>query len=146
MRFVNAKGDVAEEKREKPREKSCEDPQPKPKPRPIRFHCGYYGRDGHNEEFFFKRKREKKMVKEWANKDRYHPSHGAPKSRMSLPRGNAIVCTVPAWGAKSALGGIDLAGWVKPVRPVLNPVRLVWGVHIGKPARPIPELVRPVWR
>jgi hypothetical protein len=49
-------------------------------------------------------------------------------------------------GAKSALGGIDLAGQVKLVRSVLNPVRLVWGVHIGKPARPILELVRPVWR
>jgi hypothetical protein len=24
------------------------------------------------------------MAKEWANKDRYHPSHGVPESRMSL--------------------------------------------------------------
>jgi hypothetical protein len=54
------------------------EPQPKPKPRPIRFHCEYCGRDGHEGEFYFKRKREERMAKEWANKDRYHPSHGLP--------------------------------------------------------------------
>jgi hypothetical protein len=27
-----------------------------PKPKLIKFHCGYCGRDGHNEEFCFKRK------------------------------------------------------------------------------------------
>jgi hypothetical protein len=37
------------------------------------------------------------MAKEWANKDRYHPSHGVPKSRMPLPRGKAIVRTGSAW-------------------------------------------------
>jgi hypothetical protein len=28
-------------------EKPSEQSHPKPKPKPIRFHCGYYGRDGH---------------------------------------------------------------------------------------------------
>jgi hypothetical protein len=53
---------------EKPVEKSSEQPQPKPKPKLVRFHCGYCGRDGHKDEFCFKRKREERMVKEWANK------------------------------------------------------------------------------
>jgi hypothetical protein len=39
-------------------EKPNEQPHPKPKPKPIRFHCGYCGRDGHKDECCFKRKRE----------------------------------------------------------------------------------------
>jgi hypothetical protein len=49
-------------------EKPCEQPQPKPKPKLVRFHCGYCGRDGHKNEFCFKRKREEIMAKEWANR------------------------------------------------------------------------------
>jgi hypothetical protein len=97
-------------------EKPNEQPHPKPKPKPIKFHCGYCGRDGHKGEFCFKKRREEKMAKEWANKDRYNPSHGVPESRMPLPRGKAIVRTVPAWGEKSTLGGRDPAGGVKPIR------------------------------
>jgi hypothetical protein len=37
-------------------EKPSEQPHPKPKPKPIRFHCGYFGRDGHKDEFCFKGK------------------------------------------------------------------------------------------
>jgi hypothetical protein len=37
-------------------EKPSEQPQPKPKPKLVRFHCGYCGRDGHKDEFCFKRK------------------------------------------------------------------------------------------
>jgi hypothetical protein len=44
-------------------EKPSEQPQPKPKTKLVRFHCGYCGRDGHKDEFFFKRKREERMVK-----------------------------------------------------------------------------------
>jgi hypothetical protein len=51
-------------------EKPSERPHPKPKPKPIKFHCGYYGEEGHKDEFCFKRKREEGMEKEWANKDR----------------------------------------------------------------------------
>jgi hypothetical protein len=51
-------------------EKPSEQPHPKPKPKLVRFHCGYCGRDGHKEEFCFKRKREERMAKEWANKDK----------------------------------------------------------------------------
>jgi hypothetical protein len=57
-------------------EKPSEQPQPKPKPKLVRFHCGYCGRDGHKDEFCFKRKREERMAKEWDNKDKYHPSDG----------------------------------------------------------------------
>jgi hypothetical protein len=46
---------------EKPVEKSSgkkpsEHPQPKPNPKLVRFHCGYCGRDGHKDEFYFKSK------------------------------------------------------------------------------------------
>jgi hypothetical protein len=45
-------------------EKPSEQPHPKPKPKPVRFHCDYCGRDGHKGEFFFMKKREKRMAKE----------------------------------------------------------------------------------
>jgi hypothetical protein len=38
------------------------------------------------------------MAKEWANKDRYHPSYGVPKPPMPLPKGKGFVRKVPAWG------------------------------------------------
>jgi hypothetical protein len=76
--------------------------QPKPKPKLVRFHCGYCGKEGHKDEFCFKRKREERMAKEWANKDMYNPSHGVPKPRMPLPRGKAVVRSVPAWGYVSS--------------------------------------------
>jgi hypothetical protein len=60
---------------EKPSEKPCEERHPKPKPRLIRFHCEFCGKDGHKKKFCYKRRREARMAKEWANKDRYHPSH-----------------------------------------------------------------------
>jgi hypothetical protein len=63
-------------------EKPNEQPHPKPKPKPKRFHCGYCGRDVHKDEFFFKRKREERMAKEWANKDKYHPSSGVLEPRV----------------------------------------------------------------
>jgi hypothetical protein len=99
-------------------EKPNEHPHSKRKPKPIKFHCGYCEKDGHKGEFCFKKRHEEKIAKEWANKDRYNPSHGVPESRMPLPRSKAIVHTVPAWREKSALGGRDPAGGVKPVRPV----------------------------
>jgi hypothetical protein len=82
-------------------EKPSEQPQPKPKPKLVRFHYGYCGKGGHKDEFCFKRKREDRMAKEWANKDRYNPSHGVPKSRMPLPRGKVVVRSVPTWGYAS---------------------------------------------
>jgi hypothetical protein len=99
-------------------EKPNEQPHPKPKPKSIKFHCGYCGRDGHKGEFCFKKRLEERMEKEWANKDRYHPSHGVPESRTPLPMGKTIVRTVPAWGEKSAMGGRDPPVGVKSVRPV----------------------------
>jgi hypothetical protein len=63
-------------------EKPSEQPHPKPKPKLVRFHCGYWGRDVHKDEFCFKRKREERMAKEWANKDKYHPSLGVLEPRV----------------------------------------------------------------
>jgi hypothetical protein len=83
-------------------EKPSEQPHPKPKPKTIKFHCGYCGKDGHKDEFCFKRKREERMAKEWANNDRYNPSHGIPKPRMTLARGKAVVRRVLAWGDASS--------------------------------------------
>jgi hypothetical protein len=86
----------------------------------VRFHCGYCGRDGHKDEFCFKRKREERMAKEWANKDKYHPSSGVLEPRVQMPRAKASVRTIPTWGERKAAGGA--AGSVKPVR-------LVWGLQ-----------------
>jgi hypothetical protein len=44
-------------------EKPSEQPHSKLKPKLVRFHCGYCGRDGHMDEFYFKRKREERMAK-----------------------------------------------------------------------------------
>jgi hypothetical protein len=96
-------------------EKPREQPHPKPKPKPIKFHCGYYAKEGHKDEFCFKRKCEERMAKEWANKDRYNPSHGVPKPRMPLPKGKAVVRSVPAWGdASSCSRGAFLERAVRP--------------------------------
>jgi hypothetical protein len=86
-------------------EKPSEQAQPKPKPKLVRFHCGYCGRDGHKDEFCFKRKRDERMAKKWANKDKYHPSNGVLEPRVQMPRAKASVRTVPAWGERKAVGG-----------------------------------------
>jgi hypothetical protein len=96
-------------------EKPSEQPQSKPKSKLVRFHCGYCGKEGHKDEFCFKRKREERMAMEWANKDRYNPSHGVPKRCMPLPRGKAVVRSVPAWGdASSRSRGAVLERAVRP--------------------------------
>jgi hypothetical protein len=97
-------------------EKLSEQPQPKPKPKLVRYHCGYCGRDGHKDEFCFKRRREERMAKEWANKDKYHPSNGVLEPRVQMPRAKASVRTVSAWGERKAVGGA--AGRATQVRPV----------------------------
>jgi hypothetical protein len=137
IKFVSTSGKVffgkesEKASEEKPVEKSSgekpsEEPQSEPKPKLVRFHCGYCGRDGHKDEFCFKREREERMAKEWANKDKYHPSSGVLEPRVQMPRAKAIVRTVPAWGERKAAGGV--AGGVKPIRLVLKPVRPVWGL------------------
>jgi hypothetical protein len=136
-KFVSTSGKVFSGKEsekaseEKPMEKSSgekpsEQPQPKHKPKLVRFHCDYCGRDGHKYEFCFKSKREERMVKEWANKDKYHPSSGVFETRLQMPRAKVSVRTVPAWGERKGAGGV--AGGVKQVRPVLKSVRPVWGL------------------
>jgi hypothetical protein len=92
--------------------------QIKPKPKLVRFRCDYCGKEGHKDEFCFKRKREERMAKEWANKDMYNPSHGVPKPRMPMPRGKAVVRSVPAWGdASSRSRGAVLERAVRPALP-----------------------------
>jgi hypothetical protein len=127
-------------------EKPSEQSQPKLKIKPIRFHCEYCGRDGHKGEFCFKRKREERVAKEWANKDMYNPSHGVPESSMPLPRGKVIVRTVLSCGEKSPLDGTHPARRIKSIGPVWKPARLVWAVHTKKPVRLVSEPVRPVWK
>jgi hypothetical protein len=80
------------------------------------FHCGYCGRDGHKDEFCFKRKREERMAKEWANKDKYHLSDGVLEPRVQMPRAKASVRTVRAWGERKAVGRAVVQ--VTPVKPV----------------------------
>jgi hypothetical protein len=98
--FAKESENSSEEKLvEKPSgEKPNEQPQPKPKPKLVRFYCDYCGRDGHKGEFCFKRKREERMAKEWANKDKYHPSNGVLEPRVQMLRAKAIIRTVSAWG------------------------------------------------
>jgi hypothetical protein len=88
----------------------------RPNPR-LNLNCDYCGRDGHKGEFCFKKKREERMAKEWGNKDRYNPFHGVPEPRMPLPRGKAVVRSVPAWGdvsSRSRGGFLERA--VRPAR------------------------------
>jgi hypothetical protein len=124
IKFVSTSGKVffgkesEKASEEKPVEKpSGEKPNELPKPmvKLVRFHCGYCGKEGHKDEFCFKRKREERMAKEWANKDRYNPSHGVPKPRMPLPRGKAVVRSVLAWGDASFHSrGVVLERAVRP--------------------------------
>jgi hypothetical protein len=92
-------------------EKPSEQPQSKPKPKLVRFRCGYCGKEGHKDEFCFKRKREERMAKEWANRNKYHPSSGVLKARVQMPRAKASVRIVLAWGERKSAGGA--AGGVK---------------------------------
>jgi hypothetical protein len=71
--FFGKKGEKPSE--EKPSDEKLE-PKQNPKPKP--FHCEHCGRDGHLAEFCFRRKREERLARELANKDRYRPSRGVP--------------------------------------------------------------------
>jgi hypothetical protein len=62
------------------------------------------------------REREARMAKEWANKDKYHPSDGVLEPRVQMPRDKASVRTVPTWGERKAVGGA--ASRATPVRLV----------------------------
>jgi hypothetical protein len=125
--FFGKESEKASEKKlvEKPSgDKPSDQPQPKPKPKLVRYHYGYCGRYGHKDEFCFKRNQEERRAKEWANKDKYHPSSSVLEPRVQMPRAKVSVRTVPAWGVRKAAG--SAAGGVKSVRLVLKPVRPVW--------------------
>jgi hypothetical protein len=56
------------------------------------------------------------MAKEWANKDKYHPSNGVLEHRMQMPRAKAIVRTVSTLGDQKVESAA--AGRAPPVRPM----------------------------
>jgi hypothetical protein len=56
------------------------------------------------------------MAKEWANKDKYHPSNDVLEPRVQMPRAKASVRTVSVWGEQKAAGGV--AGRATSVRLV----------------------------
>jgi hypothetical protein len=85
--FFGKEGEKPSEEKPEPKE----NPKPKPKPKP--FHGENYGSDGHLAEFCFRRKREERLARELANKDRYRPSCGVPKPRL-VQRGEGMVRTV----------------------------------------------------
>jgi hypothetical protein len=72
--FSGKKGEKPSEEKpseEKPSEEKLEPKEnPKPKPKLKPFHCEHCGRDGHLYEFCFRRKREERLARELANKDR----------------------------------------------------------------------------
>jgi hypothetical protein len=56
------------------------------------------------------------MAKEWADKDKYHPSNGVLEPHVQLPRAKASVRAVRACGERKAVGGAVCRA--TPVRPV----------------------------
>jgi hypothetical protein len=90
--FFGEKGEkLSEEKPSEEKLEAKENPKPKLKSKP--FHCEHCGRDGHLTEFCFRRKREDRLARELANKDRYRPSRGLPEPRL-VPRGEGMVRTI----------------------------------------------------
>jgi hypothetical protein len=88
VRFVSDMGsEFGGKKGEKPSEKPQpqQDPKLKLKPKPITFHCDDCGRDGHKEEFCFRKRMEERFSREMAKMDRYCPSCGVPEPRV-VPR------------------------------------------------------------
>jgi hypothetical protein len=86
--FGNEGEKLSEEKPSEEKPEPKENPKPKPESKP--FHCEHCGRDGHLAEFCFRRKREERLARELANKDRYRPSRGVPEPRL-VPRGEGMV-------------------------------------------------------
>jgi hypothetical protein len=75
----------------------------------------------------------RRMAKEWADKDRYHPSHGVPEPHMPLPRGKVVVRSIPTWGGRSSCsrGGV-----------LEREVRPTW---LGGQTGPTQGAVSPAW-
>jgi hypothetical protein len=82
--FFGKKGEkLGEEKKGEKKSEPKENPKPKPKPNP--FHCEHWGRDGHLAEFCFRKKREERLARELANKDRLRTMCGSRTGGWSLP-------------------------------------------------------------
>ena len=87
------------------RSESCQEsekPQSRENPKPIRFHCDHCGKDGHIEEFCWRKRRELRREKELGNKDRYYSSHRVPAPRVPLPRREGFVRSAPSVGVRGA--------------------------------------------
>jgi hypothetical protein len=95
--FFRQKGEKPSEEKMGEEKMGEEKPEPKenpkPKPKLKSFHCEHCGRDGHLAEFCFRKKREERLARELANKDRYLPSRGVPEPRL-VPRGEGMVHTI----------------------------------------------------
>jgi hypothetical protein len=85
--FFGKEGEKPSEEKPEPKENPKQMPKSKP------FHYEHCGRDGHLAEFCFRRKSEKRLARELANKDRYRPSRGVPEPNLVL-RGEGMVCTI----------------------------------------------------
>jgi hypothetical protein len=95
---IKFKSDLGNEFFGKKGEKLCENKpehkgSPKSKPKLKPFYCEHCRRDGHLAEFCFRRKREERLARMFANKDRYHPSCGVLEPRL-VPRGVGMVRTI----------------------------------------------------
>jgi hypothetical protein len=66
------------------------------------------------------------MAKEWADKDKYHPSNGVLEPRVHMPKAKASVRTVRAWGERKDVGGATAQA--TPVRPVWGTGQTVVGL------------------
>jgi hypothetical protein len=99
--FFGKKGEKPSKEKPQPRE------NPKLKPKLIPFHCDHSGRDGHLDEFCFRRKCEERFAREMASNDSYRPSRGMPESRV-MPRGKGTVHTIYLRESMSLLHGVCL--------------------------------------
>jgi hypothetical protein len=91
--FVKKEEKPSEEKSSEEKLEPKENPKPKPKPKLKPFHCEHCGRDWHLADFCFGRKREERLARELAKKDRYLPSCGVPGPRLVM-RGEGMVRTI----------------------------------------------------
>jgi hypothetical protein len=96
--FVSERSEKVGEK-PKPVEKPQPSAKPKPRPKLILFHCNFCRKDGHKEEFCFRRRRDERFARDMANKGRYHPSRGVPEPCVvPLTRGEWFVRIVSTRG------------------------------------------------
>lgn len=100
----------------KPSEEPTERPPPKgtTKPKPH-FHCEHCGRDGHLEEFCWRKRREVRREREMMNEDRYHSFHSVPSPHSPQFERESFVRPVPWSGGSSRfVRGAPVSGRGRP--------------------------------